>query len=197
MGWVSYVICPETDTRGRYYESGELKMAVDPAQAKVIIDRYQATMHQPLDVGDERLSSNPPLLAHYTSVEVAEQIIKNEEIWLSHPFYMNDLEELRFGMLLGIQRFPAHVETLNETPQRKKALLDAFAHFVGYMNEQTLVDTYVLRHRRHFVYVAQLRQSRSRRCTRFQHSSDLNPAAGTIMDCEGSLQIADRTHPNA
>jgi len=144
MGWVSYVICPETDTRGRYYESGELKMAVDPAQAKVIIDRYQATMHQPLDVGDERLRSNPPLLAHYTSVEVAEQIIKNEEIWLSHPFYMNDLEELRFGMLLGIQRFPAHVETLNETPQRKKALLDAFAHFVGYMNEQTLVDTYVL-----------------------------------------------------
>ena len=54
-------------------------MAVDPTEAKAIIDRYQATMHGPLDVGAAQLSDSP-LLAHYTSVEVAEQIIKKEEI---------------------------------------------------------------------------------------------------------------------
>jgi hypothetical protein len=118
-------------------------MAVDPTEAKAIIDCYQATMHGPLDVGAAQLS-NPPLLAHYTSVEVAEQIIKKEEIWLSHPFYMNDLEELRFGMQQGIQRFLTYAQALNTTPQRTKFLLDAFSHYVGHMNEQTLVDTYVL-----------------------------------------------------
>jgi hypothetical protein len=118
-------------------------MAVDPAQAKVIHDHYKP-MQQPLDVGSDRLQNDPPLLAHYTSIEVAEQIIKKEQIWLSHPFYMNDLEELRFGMQLGIQRFPAFVQALNTTPDRTKVLLDAFIYYVGYMNEQTLVDTYVL-----------------------------------------------------
>ena len=101
-------------------------------------------MHEPLDIGAAQLSSYPTLLAHYTSVEVAEQIIKKEEIWLSHPFYMNDLEELRFGMLLGIQRFPTYAQALNTTPKRKKILLDIFFQYVGHMNEQTLADTYVL-----------------------------------------------------
>ena len=119
-------------------------MAIDPTKAKAIVEHFFETLNKPLNIGGEQLTRNPPLLAHYTSVEVAEQIIKNEEIWLSHPFYMNDLEELRFGMLLGIQRFPEYAESLDTTPQRKKMLLDAFSHFVGYMNEQTLVDTYVL-----------------------------------------------------
>jgi hypothetical protein len=35
-------------------------MAVDPAEAKAIIDRYQTTMHEPLDIGAAQLSSNPP-----------------------------------------------------------------------------------------------------------------------------------------
>ena len=57
---------------------------------------------------------------------------------------MNDLEELRFGMLLGIQRFPTYAQALNTTPKRKKILLDIFFQYVGHMNEQTLADTYVL-----------------------------------------------------
>ena len=35
----------------------------------------------------------PLLLAHYTSVQVVEQILKHEELWFSNPLYMNDLEE--------------------------------------------------------------------------------------------------------
>jgi hypothetical protein len=119
-------------------------MTIDPAEASAIIDHYHSTMHPPLDAGGEILRTNPPLLAHYTSVQVAEQIIRHEQIWLSHPFYMNDLEELRWGMLQGIQRFPAYAQAVNTTPQRMKILLDAFYHFVGHMDQQTLVDTYVL-----------------------------------------------------
>jgi hypothetical protein len=83
-------------------------------------------------------------LAHYTSIHVAEQIIKNEEIWLSHPFHMNDLEELRFGMLQGVQQFPIYAQAAACTPSRAKILLDTFSHYVGYMSENTLVDTYIL-----------------------------------------------------
>src|SRR5262249_28417906 len=81
----------------------------------------------------ERLRTTPPLLAHYTSIHVAEQIIKNEEIWLSHPFYMNDLEELRFGMEQGVQHFPTYAQDAEPTPHRTKILLDMFKHYIGHM----------------------------------------------------------------
>ena len=45
------------------------------------------------------LVNNHPLLAHYTSIDVIEKILRSEEIWFSNPLFMNDLEEMRFGML--------------------------------------------------------------------------------------------------
>jgi hypothetical protein len=42
-----------------------------------------------------------PLLAHYTSISTLERILVNDEIWLSNPLYMNDMEELRFGLNEG------------------------------------------------------------------------------------------------
>lgn len=42
-----------------------------------------------------------PLLAHYTSTVVMESILKNEEIWLANPLYMNDHEEIGFGVIEG------------------------------------------------------------------------------------------------
>ena len=46
-----------------------------------------------------------PLLAHYTSAANFELIVRNEELWLSHPFYMNDHEELRWGVEHGAPRW--------------------------------------------------------------------------------------------
>jgi hypothetical protein len=46
----------------------------------------------------------PPLLAHYTSLEVLEKIMTTNEIWFSNPLFMNDLQEVRFGMLEGLRR---------------------------------------------------------------------------------------------
>jgi hypothetical protein len=39
-----------------------------------------------------------PLLAHYTSYSALEAILKNEQLWLSNPLYMNDHQELRFAL---------------------------------------------------------------------------------------------------
>ena len=46
-----------------------------------------------------------PLLAHYTSMEVLESIITNNEIWFSNPLFMNDYEEIRFGINEGMNAF--------------------------------------------------------------------------------------------
>ena len=42
-----------------------------------------------------------PLLAHYTTIQVLEKILMNSEVWFSNPLFMNDLEEVRFGILEG------------------------------------------------------------------------------------------------
>lgn len=41
------------------------------------------------------------LLAHYTSVAALEQIVTGREFHFSHPMFMNDSEELQFGMRAG------------------------------------------------------------------------------------------------
>src|SRR5687768_9747708 len=49
-----------------------------------------------------------PLLAHYTSIQTLERIMANDEVWFSNPLYMNDMEELRFGMQEGLAAFRSH-----------------------------------------------------------------------------------------
>ena len=53
-------------------------------------------------------ANDRPLLAHYTSLENLENILKNEEVWLSNPLNMNDLEEVRFGIFNGIELVENH-----------------------------------------------------------------------------------------
>lgn len=50
-----------------------------------------------IDEGDR------PLLAHYTSLEALEKIIKDESFLASHPFVMNDTQELIFGLTIAKQ----------------------------------------------------------------------------------------------
>jgi len=48
----------------------------------------------------------PLLLAHYTSVTVVEQILRNDEVWFANPLYMNDLDEMRAGVLTRYRDLP-------------------------------------------------------------------------------------------
>jgi hypothetical protein len=51
------------------------------------------------------LVNNKPLMAHYTSISVLENILKGGEIWFSNPLFMNDLEEMRHGINKGYSFF--------------------------------------------------------------------------------------------
>jgi hypothetical protein len=45
--------------------------------------------------------ARPPLLAHYTSIKAMEAILKTNKVWFSNPLFMNDLQEVRFGITEG------------------------------------------------------------------------------------------------
>jgi hypothetical protein len=82
--------------------------AGDDFEARGMNDQEIYDSFQPLwgDFGDYQwMLDNRPLLAHYTSMQTLEQIMKNEEIWFSNPLFMNDLEEMRFGMNMGARLF--------------------------------------------------------------------------------------------
>jgi hypothetical protein len=63
-----------------------------------------------------------PLLAHYTSLTVAESILKHNEIWLSNPLFMNDYEELAFGLQTGRR-------IIEESKELEDAFGDGDLHF--------------------------------------------------------------------
>ncbi|SET44011.1 DUF2971 domain-containing protein [Pseudomonas graminis] len=67
-------------------------------------EQIQSVMWEDLDSEDD-FPAQRPLLAHYTSVGVLDAMMGNNEIWFSNPLYMNDLEELRFGMVEGANAF--------------------------------------------------------------------------------------------
>lgn len=59
------------------------------------IEKY---LYDDLDKKKQFPNVNPYVL-HYTSLEVAEKILSNKEIWLSNPLFMNDHHELAFGIV--------------------------------------------------------------------------------------------------
>jgi hypothetical protein len=85
----------------------------------------------------------PLLLAHYTSVQVIEQILKHDEIWLSNPLHMNDLEEMRLGVLLGAQLFPAFAQIAGNNADRGRLLVQNFNRYLAHLQNESAIDTYI------------------------------------------------------
>ncbi|WP_114240058.1 DUF2971 domain-containing protein [Dyella sp. C9] len=50
---------------------------------------------------DKDYPKKRPILAHYTSIQTLEAIVKGNELWLSNPLLMNDTQELRHGLDLA------------------------------------------------------------------------------------------------
>lgn len=88
-------------------------------------------------------SQNPLLLAHYTSVQVIEQILRNDQIWLSNPLYMNDLEEMRAGLFLGTEIFPEFTKQAGGTDARASILVKAYNHYFERFSNESALDTYL------------------------------------------------------
>ena len=85
-----------------------------------------------------------PLLAHYTSILTLERIAQTGEIWFSNPLYMNDVDELRYGMNLGLHAVRTHTG-LREAcpPAHYNALLDAVDALYTAFDGETAFDVYV------------------------------------------------------
>ena len=87
-----------------------------------------------------------PLLAHYTTVSTIEMIIKSKQMWFSNPLYMNDMEEVRFGLIEGEKAVFGSQALSNalRTPHRRDIFLHAFNYYGGDYVNNHLNDTYVL-----------------------------------------------------
>jgi hypothetical protein len=86
-----------------------------------------------------------PLLAHYTNVQVLEKILKTGELWFSSPLYMNDLEEVRFGILES-QKLVMESKEIDDacvSKERTDYLRHCFNHYISHYDMHHLKDTYV------------------------------------------------------
>lgn len=94
---------------------------------------------------EDQFNVKKPLLAHYTSMEVLESIIRTNEIWFSNPLFMNDLEEIRFGILNGVKaaRESKSIQTALGTPARHDLYVQALDHFFQEFDKDHVFDTYI------------------------------------------------------
>jgi hypothetical protein len=95
------------------------------------------------------VADRPRLLAHYTSLEVLEKIVQHNELWFSHPFFMNDIQEMRFGIAEGCKvfdKFSRHQEfiALCGTEVRAAKLASYFFGCLSAFELKNKFDVYVL-----------------------------------------------------
>lgn len=119
----------------------DLLMATEPDFSTRLTNAVWADLHTADDYPAVR-----PLLAHYTSVANLEKIVINNELWLSNPLYMNDWEELRFGMSEGAARFRISdvVRQACGTPEIHAELVSYFDDLYRQFDEKHALDIYVL-----------------------------------------------------
>src|SRR5689334_21170310 len=101
-------------------------------------DQEAMQLFQPLfiDLDDfHYLLAQKPLLAHYTSIQVLEKIMKNEELWFSNPLFMNDLEEMRFGLHQGIIQFDQLRSEIAQAAGSQARFQKLESAFIGYYRQ--------------------------------------------------------------
>jgi hypothetical protein len=96
--------------------------------------------------GEDSFPNKRPLLAHYTSMTVLESILRNKEIWFSHPLLMNDPQEVTFGLNAVAQLFDTseRVRAACGTPQRFETLRNTFIFWFNKFTQEHLPNTFVL-----------------------------------------------------
>lgn len=96
-------------------------------------------------VDSEDFPTSRPLLAHYTSLANLERILETEELWFSNPLVMNDIEEVRFGLLYGSELF-RNSEAIHRacgTNERVNILRNSYDQLFRMFDTQHVFDTYV------------------------------------------------------
>jgi hypothetical protein len=91
--------------------------------------------------GPDSFPNRRPLLAHYTPVTVLEAILRHDEAWLSNPLFMNDLQEVHFGINAGVNLFvrSPEIESACRTTERFNLLRESFIRwYYQFVNEHVL-----------------------------------------------------------
>lgn len=92
----------------------------------------------------EMIFQTKPLLAHYTSIQTVEKIIKNEEICFSNPLFMNYTEELQFGLHMGMRLFyQSKVVDEKIGNQAASYARQKLIEFFNYYDKEHVLDVYV------------------------------------------------------
>ncbi len=73
-------------------------------------------------------------------------MLANDEIWFSNPLLMNDLEELRFGINLGVQEFLSSeaIRGACRSDARHRRLINAYQDYYNNLDQVDAFDTYAL-----------------------------------------------------
>lgn len=93
----------------------------------------------------DRFTDKKPLLAHYTSLDVLEKILETNEIWCSNPLFMNDIEEVRFGISKGSDLVFGNREIGEAcgSDGRARIFERTFNHYLEIFENEQVFDTYV------------------------------------------------------
>jgi Protein of unknown function (DUF2971) len=94
---------------------------------------------------EEEFFNKKPLLAHYTTIQKLEKILTSNEVWFSNPLFMNDIEEVRFGIGQGNMLVMASKEIAKacKTTERAQLFKQAFAFWYNKFANEHVLDTYV------------------------------------------------------
>lgn len=111
--------------------------------AKQISDLCSPLFSDILD--EDEFYNRRPLLAHYTNLKNLENIVASEEIWFSNPLFMNDIEEIRFGIVRGVDNLILHegISRALGTEDRVQNFHRSLEHYKDYYDENHVFDTYV------------------------------------------------------
>jgi len=96
--------------------------------------------------GEDSFPNKRPLLAHYTSAPTLECILRNREIWFSHPLLMNDPQEVTFGLNAAAQLLSTNerIKAACGSLQRFETLRNTFFAWLSRFANEHLPSTFVL-----------------------------------------------------
>jgi Protein of unknown function (DUF2971) len=100
-----------------------------------------------LDISEaDSVQTKQPLLAHYTAIQTAELVLKSDELWLSNPLLMNDIEEIRFGISRSVELFLKSEEIKHScgSEERFTKLINLLLFYRDKFINEELLDTYIL-----------------------------------------------------
>jgi hypothetical protein len=93
-------------------------------------------------------AQRPLHMAHYTTLATLEKIIKTNELWFSNPLFMNDLQEMRWGVQTGQNVFrevatEPDIIALAGSDARMNLISNAFYHYFQTFDREHAFDVYV------------------------------------------------------